>query len=154
MLYHRYNAFLELESYSKTNNILYDGVILYRPDLFHKQPISLDNLIFRDDVIYFRIDFMVISTYNGIKNFTKNLLKEYYLLNNKTNAKNTYLSETQHIIFLGNNFRHTFWVLDLFDHYRSIDDSNSVPLSFPGSPPDNLESSINELYNNLKNKIS
>lgn len=153
MLYHRYNAFLELENYSKTNNILYDGVIIYRPDLFHKLPLLLDNFIFKDDVIYFRLEFMMISTYNGIKKLTSNLLKEYYLLNDKENKQNKYLSETQHNIFLYSNFRYSFDMLNILHHYRSIDDNTNIPLSCIGTLGDN---SINEFYNYLKtinNKI-
>ena len=74
MLYHRLNAFRLMEVYSKENNINYDGVIVYRPDLYILVPLDLSKFIFNDQTIYFRLEFMIISSFNGIKKLITNLL--------------------------------------------------------------------------------
>ena len=44
-LYHRLNAFRLLETFSATENIKYDGVIIYRPDLYFVVPLDLSKFI-------------------------------------------------------------------------------------------------------------
>ena len=85
MIYHRVNAFRLMEKYSKENNINYNGIIIYRPDLYFMVPLDLSKLIFNDQTIYFRLDFMIISSFNGIKKLLEKLLENFYCNNENSN---------------------------------------------------------------------
>ena len=138
MLYHRLNAFNIMEQYSIENNIKYDGVIIYRPDVYFKIKLDLSKFYIHDDIIYFRLDFMFISSHNGIKKLVNGLLNNFYKINNTPLAlerikikTNFYLSEVQHNIFLWDksNYTYAYDILNSLNHYRAVDNKNDMPMS-------------------------
>lgn len=153
MIYHRLNAFNQLEKYKIENNITYDGVIIYRPDLFFKVPLYLHKFIFDDDIIYLRLEFMFISSYNGIKKLTEKLFEEYYDLDyddkNIENYNYKYISERQHIIFLHKNYKYVYGILNSLYHYRTIDEKTNIPLNFQNDISD-IQEKTDNFYDNLK----
>jgi hypothetical protein len=130
MIYHRLNAFRLLESYSKKENIKYDGVIIYRPDLYFSIPLDLSKFVFNDQTIYFRLDFMLMSSFDGIKKLVTNLLHDFYCNKNikyieglKNNSSyDIYISEHQHNMFIWNKeyYLNAFDILDTLIHYRAL----------------------------------
>jgi hypothetical protein len=127
-LYHRLNAFRLLELYSKKENVTYDGVIIYRLDLYFSIPLDLSKFVFNDQTIYFRLEFLLMSSVNGIKKLVTNLLYDYYCNKNikYTESLNDSLSlnisEHQHNMFLWNKkyYLHAFDILDILIHYRAL----------------------------------
>jgi hypothetical protein len=77
MIYHRINALNMIEKYALKNNVEYDGIIIYRPDLFFIVPLNL-SLIPINDHIFHRIDFFFISSFTQARNFFNTLLENYY----------------------------------------------------------------------------
>lgn len=128
MLYHRLNAFRLLETYSKKENVKYDGVIIYRPDLYFSIPLDLSNFVFNDQTIYFRLDFMLMSSFNGIKKLVTNLLDDFYCNKNikyiksLNDSSHIYISEHQHNMFIWNKeyYLNAFDILDILIHYRGL----------------------------------
>lgn len=160
MIYHRLNSFNELEKYKIANNIHYDGVILYRPDLIFKVPLYLDKFIFNDDIIYIRLEYMFISTYNGIKKFTKDFFENFYNLDyegeEKENQLYKYISEHQHNLYLYKNYKYTYDILNPLYHYRVTNYINNfgnlqIDENLLTEPANNNIQEITEnFYNNLK----
>jgi hypothetical protein len=151
MLYHRLNAFRLMEKYCSKNDIKYDGVLVYRPDLYFSVKLDLSKFEINDDTIYFRSEFFFISSYEGIKKLVYTLFFNYY---NQENTKNHIdemlnstssehiselekkikfwkcLSEWQHEIFLcdTNNYKKNFNVLNTLLHYRACTDHDDMKL--------------------------
>lgn len=150
MIYHRLNAFNELEKYKITNNIHYDGVIIYRPDLIFKVPLYLNKFIFDDDIIYIRLEYMFISTYNGIKKFTKEFFENYYNFDYEDEQKNNkykFISEHQHLIYLYKNYKYVYNILNPLYHYRVVcytNDQGNLQVD------ENLLTEIQPFNNNIK----
>lgn len=121
MIYHRLNAFRLMETYSKDNNINYNGIIIYRPDLYFMVPLDLSKLIFNDQTIYFRLEFMIISSFNGIKKLLEKLLENYYCHFRENAHHNLNLSETQHNLILHNKeyYSNSFDILCGLIHFRA-----------------------------------
>lgn len=159
MIYHRLNSFNELEKYKIANNIHYDGVIIYRPDLVFKVPLYLDKFIFHDDIIYIRIDYMFISTYNGIKKFTKDFFENLYNLDyegvEKENQLYKYISEHQHNLYLYKNYKYTYDILNALYHFRVtnyINEFGNLQIDeIPQTEPDN--NNIQEITDNFYNLL-
>ena len=130
-LYHRLNAFRLLEIYSKKENIKYDGVIIYRPDLYFLIPLDLSKFLFNDQTIYFRLEFMFMSSVNGIKKLVTSLLDDYYCNKNIhiVGGDNLYIniSERQHNMFLWNKeyYLNAFDILDVLLHYRALNNDGT-----------------------------
>jgi len=139
MLYHRLNAFRQMEKYSIDNNIKYDGVIIHRPDFYFKIPIDLSKFIINDNIIYIRLDFMMISSFNRIKMLVTELLKNYYEnipLNMNLSNQEIYLSETQHNILLKWTDKNLtcFDILNQLLHFRAanLNYEKDLPMSCSG----------------------
>jgi hypothetical protein len=159
MLYHRLNAFRVMEKYSKNNNINYDGVIVYRPDLYFLVPLDLSKFILNDHTIYFRLDFMIISSFNGIKKIVTELLNNYYCNAKNINYIQSYknctpdwqlslnISEVQHNIFFYNkeNNLNSFDILNCLIHFRG----NGMFLTRKLGDEFKIDRDIEEFYNIL-----
>jgi hypothetical protein len=160
MIYHRLNAFNELDNYMMRNNIYYDGVIIYRPDLFFKVPVYLDKFIFDDDIIYIRLEYMFISTYKGIKKLVENFFEIFYNIKNDNDYHQyTYISEHQHNLFLYKNYKYVYDILNPLIHYRILNYINDQGIVQPNVILltdtlvlnfDNISENTDIFYNNLK----
>lgn len=146
MLYHRLVAFNLMTCYAKQQNIRYDGIIIYRPDLFFEEKLDLSNINISDESIYFRLEFMFVLSYKGAKILTNQLLNDYYeqkntnnYINNYKKQKNsnektikqwTYLSEWQHEFFINdkNNFKIPHNIFNCLRHNRAVSTNNHMKL--------------------------
>jgi hypothetical protein len=77
MIYHRINALNMIEIYALKNNVEYDGIIIYRPDLFFIVPLNL-SLMPINNHIYHKIDFFLILSFTQGRDFFNKLLEIYY----------------------------------------------------------------------------
>ena len=165
-LYHRLNAFRLLEIYSKKENVKYDGVIVYRPDLYFSIPLDLSKLVFNDQTIYFRLEFMLMSSVNGIKKLVTSLLDDYYCNKNNKYIQslgedqkyNMNISEVQHNMFLWNKeyYLNAFDILNVLVHYRALnnegpDDCLYAPIQVSIA---NIISLQKECFNKTLNDIN
>lgn len=161
MIYHRLNGFRLLEKYSKKNKINYDGVLIYRPDLYFEVPLDLSKFFITDQTIYFRLEICFLSSYNGIKKLVNNLFINYYdcedteyldnLKKNKERFKFWFcLSEYQHNIFLRNknNYLFAYDVLDRLQSFRAVENSQDVP--FFSFSKEKVLIAKNKFYDNIK----
>jgi len=151
MIYHRLNSFNELEKYKIANNIHYDGVILYRPDLIFKVPLHLDKFIFDDDIIYIRLDYMFI-----LKDFFEKFYNLDYEGEEKENQLYKYISEHQHLIYLYKNFKYTHDILNPLYHYRVtnyINEFGNLQINenlLTETANNNIKEITDNFYDNLK----
>lgn len=129
-LYHRQNAFRLLEEYSTKENVNYDGVIIYRPDLYFLVPLDLSKICLNDQTIYFRLEFLFISSLNGIKKLVTQIIDDYYCNKNIKYIQNLdedikynmNISEVQHNMFIWNKeyYLNAFDIFDHLVHYRAL----------------------------------
>jgi hypothetical protein len=138
-LYHRLNAFNLCLEYKLINNVDYDYIIIYRPDLYFKNKLNCELIDVNDSKIYYRHEFMFISSVEGIKKLVYKLYNDYY--NQKDTDKyikniqdKNYikywqnLSEWQHEIFFYNqaNYKINLNILNSLNHCRALEGENNL----------------------------
>ena len=135
-VYHREKAYQMMLKYKEKNNIKYDYVIIYRPDLYFTNKLDIKNIILDDKIVYIRINFFILTTYTSIKKIIYDIYNNYYNLDEIENyidkyicsnkheffLRWKYLSEMHHIAYLHNknNFIKCYDIFDTLNHYRSM----------------------------------
>lgn len=116
--YHRLNSLKICEEYQKNNNVKYDYIIIFRPDLIFLNKLYVDRLHLEKNGIFYRIDYFVVSKYDNIKKFINEFYDKYYYINEMYNCsialdkKSNYLVETQSLTYFINNFAKQYNILN------------------------------------------
>lgn len=115
LCYHRYISQTLLDKYSLETGIKYDYVILFRPDLYLHNKLKIELLDINPNKIYFRVDFIIVTTYESLKNIINAMYINYYdeILINNLDVKTRYIIETLQTAYIYKNFKCPLNVLNL-----------------------------------------
>lgn len=127
--YHRYVSQQLLDNYILDSGIKYDYVILFRPDIYVHNKLKFELLDINPNKIYFRVDFMVVSTYENLKNIINTIYMNYYdnILTNDLHDSR-YIIETMQTNYICKNFKCPLNILNNLGFEMTYNDDNTYKL--------------------------